>query len=44
MVLYQGTDHELDITRGQMQAITKSLQVDDGNDDWEDQADGQLDV
>jgi hypothetical protein len=39
MVLYQGTDHELDVTRDQMRAITESLQVDDGDDDWEDQRD-----
>ena len=29
MVLYQGTDHELDTTRPQLQAITASLQCDD---------------
>lgn len=35
MVLYQGTDHELEITRNQLQAITESLLIDVESDDVE---------
>lgn len=37
MVLYQGTDHELEITRNQLLSITESLEIDDEDAELSDE-------